>query len=373
MRSIENVQHLLNLDAEPHQVVSLYLDVDGKKFPNREFEIQLKQMIQKTFHNLDHLDEPIRAEVKKDLERIERYVREEFVRNNTAYLVLFACHTLDLFEAYEFPYAFKNDIIVDSSPYTPLLLTLISIIPDALVVMTDRALGRLFLFRNGHLEELDTIRSEVPNQARVGGWKGYEEKRISRHIEEHVVWHLKSMVQHLRRAWTVFKPDVLILSGPKEVTETLQSFLPASIVKHLGPVLDVHFDEGHLNEIKRSVQDAIQRHIDAQTEKVIHAILERQPQRATVGIEMSIDAINAWRVGTLVFSPDLVIKGWRCDCGFISTMMNRCPRCQKDMREDHELLTNVLDVAYQQGADLFPVVNPTLAEKIRGMGTLLRF
>lgn len=376
MTQLRGIKRLLGLDTTPFLTLSLYLDVDGKKFPNREFQIQLKALLHEAHDQLSDYPQEILDAAFKDLSSAERFVVSEFTPSAAGRtLALFACSPKKLFETFTCHVLMKNRIILSTKPHVTPLLTAVASVPDALVIMANRSSARFFLFESGHLEELSQIQDEVPAQVRVGGWKGYSERHIERHIDEHVSWHLKHVAEESRQYHELYAPDLILLSGPSDVTPALLRWMPATLQPKIATPSTVYFESGHIKDIEEYVHNSIKSFRINKYKEIIHQIIEKQPKMATIGVEHTLDALNAFRVASLTFDAELVIPGFRCTgCNYIATNMTHCPRCQKPMVSEEDLIPEAVELAFQQGADLVPLMEAAdLAKEILRMGSLLRY
>ena len=375
MQPLKGLKRLIGLDTSPYLTVSLYLDVDGRKFPNREFEIRLKDLVRRQAAALAGQPDEVRTAAESDLRRVERYIVSEFIRGSSRMVAVFACEPAGVFEVFTGSFSLKSRLTLNHRPYITPLLTAWAGSPTALVVLSDRAMARYFLFESGRLAELGRLADEVPAQVRKSGWKGYSERNIERHIDEHVQWHLKNVAEECRHYYELYAPDVVILGGPGEILPDLERWLPATIQRKLGPTLGFHYESGHLKEIQDAVQRTLVSYEAEHQRRIVQQVLEKQPHGATTGVEPTLDALNAFRVATLVFDADINFQGYRCsDCGYLATNMDRCPRCQKPMELEPDLLPETLELAIQQAADLVPLHGTTdLTKRIRRVGALLRY
>ena len=376
MQVIRGIKRLVALDTDPFLTISLYLNVDGRQYPNREYEIELKELIRRAQQQLMHYPEDIREAARRDLERIDRYVRREFVRDNTRLLVIFACEPADLFETLTYAIPMKSQIILyPKGPYvTPLLIALAGH-ADALVIMVSREVARGFYYLAGHLEEIGNVREDVPARVNYGGFKGYEERRIDRHVEEHVQWYLKHVAEQAYRWFVLYDPELVLLMGHPEVTGSLTRYLPYPMTQRLGPVMDYFIESGGLREIRERVETAVMTVERQRVREWIEQLRRQVPHRAVIGIEATLQALNAWRCAVLVFDPDEMFEGYTCpQCGYLALRRGTCPRCRSDLQYTENLLNEAIESAVHQGAELVPIRHDAeLVRLIDTMGAVLRF
>lgn len=376
MNALKGVKRLIAIDTAPYLTVSLYLNVDGRQYPKREYESELKDLIRHAMEDLKPYPEDVQRAARQDLERVERYVREEFVRGDARLLVVFSCEPARLFEVFAYSISMKSRLVLyPKGPYvTPLLIALAGY-ADTLAVMTNREMARGFFYQAGRLEEIGQVRQEVPAQVRYGGFKGYEEKRISRHIEEHVQWHLKRTAEAARGWFELYQPDLVLLMGLPELTFALTRWLPPEMTQRLGPSIDYFVEAGGLKEIQARIEQTVIQYERQRMERWVDQLLRSVPHKAVVGVEPTLESLNEWRCAALVFDPDEAIPGVQCPhCGYLDLRSERCPRCGQALKPIPDVVVEAVELAVQQGADLYPVRHDSsLLDRIHRMGAFLRF
>lgn len=85
----EQLTQLLNLSTKGDYVVSLYLEVDGKKYPNNEYETILKELIKEAKTNIAKYPENIRKNINNDFDEIWKKIHNEYQRGSDKSLALF--------------------------------------------------------------------------------------------------------------------------------------------------------------------------------------------------------------------------------------------------------------------------------------------
>lgn len=375
MDKLKGIKRLIGLDSTPYLTISLYLDVDGKKYPNREYLIVFRNMVKEKESLIESLDTPVRQQLMEDFRRLENYLDRDFVRGDNRCFIAFVCGERGLFETFSGRWTVKNRLNLGKTPYLVPLISLMEQTPDALITLVDRSQARFFIYQGGRLDELEKIDHEVPPQVRESGWQGYEERRIERHVDDHVQRHLKEVAQRLRQYDVLYKTDIVLIGGPEDIRKELLEWVPASIKNRLGPFLEHHPERVVVQELIREIQHALYDNEREMQARIVHEILEKQPRMARTGVEAVLDALNGWRVATLVYDPDLTVPGKVCkQCGYLATNMDQCPRCQIQLSEEPDLMPDIIDCAVQQAADLVPLTtDPELKERIGGMGVIFRY
>ncbi|MDQ1443719.1 MAG: peptide chain release factor subunit 1, partial [Acidimicrobiaceae bacterium] len=93
------IRSLAGLKAQETPVVSLYLDVDGRRFVRpKDYEVHLDHLL-KEAASYTNGHKPATL----DLDRIESHVKAGFDRSRTRGLAIFSCASLDLWRVFELP------------------------------------------------------------------------------------------------------------------------------------------------------------------------------------------------------------------------------------------------------------------------------
>ena len=113
----ETVRALAAWDPGGAPVTSLYLNVDGRRFPRKaDYLVRLEELVRAARHQAEELDRDARRSVEADLEAMSTYVRERFERDGVRGLALFSCSEAGLWEAFALPRPVRNRAVVGPEP-----------------------------------------------------------------------------------------------------------------------------------------------------------------------------------------------------------------------------------------------------------------
>lgn len=196
---------LANYQNTENPVVSLYLNIT----PPRNYENELNSMIHTTLREIEqearYTDKQIKR-LKKLMEKIEDYVAKAFNRFERTWLVALFADADGFWQEYYLPVNLPSSMVVEVDPYTRPMTLLLDEFDRYCVVVGDSRKARIFSLYLGDFEEFPDvfIEDNVPDGVRVkqsmtaGGGTvmgGLGDKRIERHIEDHVHRHLKKVVE----------------------------------------------------------------------------------------------------------------------------------------------------------------------------------
>lgn len=373
----EELNELARFNPRGLLVASLYLNVDGRRFTKRGYLAVFRDEAREARIRLDQRDlsDDARRSLDQDLDRLEAFLDHEYQRDGARGLVVYACHGVGFWRAYSFPLSVKTNLVIDHTPYVRPLHALLEDYPRFCVALVDREKARLFELFLGEIEEIATIQSEVPDQVRAGGFEGYEEKRIARHIEDHLLRHLKAVAGSLEDLNRRRRFHRLILAGNREVVGALEDLLPSSlkgkIVERMG--MDLHLSESEIRKQTLSVAERVEREGE---ERLVEQLLNQlgPTGQGVVGLDDVLGLLRRGQVHLLLLEEGLVVPGVFCpNCRFLGMNQSRCPYCRSETEESPDIIEEAVDEAIRQGARVRQVGTETSLEGRGGVGAFLRY
>jgi peptide chain release factor subunit 1 len=367
------LRKLADRRANQAPVCSLYLDVDGRRYPRRQdFEVRAEELAHRLRAQAAELDRSARSSVGKDADRMLRFVRG-LERGSTRGVALFSSAAGDLWEEVLVPRPLRDRATVAEQPYVLPLEALVETYQTFCTVIVDREKARIFLAKLGVIQEATGVFDDVPGQHEQGGWS---QGRYQRHIEEHVGRHLKRVADVLLRFHKRRNFDHLILAGPEEIVphfeQALHDYLRQRILART--TLAMTASEGEV--LARSL--AVEEEFEASREREIHDRLRAESaagRQAVTGLAAALASLNNGQVDTLVVPFGVSRKGVRCaSCRRLALEGNRCATCGGDMDPIPDVVESAVSSALRQGARLETLSLIELDQPgEQDVGALLRF
>ncbi|MGQ9630456.1 MAG: baeRF10 domain-containing protein [bacterium] len=368
------VEDLMNFDGGAYPVVSLYLRVGGGDITKKDYEINLKDLM-KECEGISGDSRLSRKHLTKDLDRIQRFVTLDFQRGGEEGLAVFSCSGKDFWQVYRLPRRVKDSITVESHPYIRPLMALLDRYHRYCVALVDRSRARIFEFYAGEIEERTEFFEESPGKVRAGGWSGYEERRISRHIEDHAHRHFKRVADLMFKIFQRDKFDWLILGGHKEVIPEfegpLHSYLKERIVDRIFVDLEIP-----LKDILDKTSGIERRIAKREGDELVGHLLSEVNSGGlgVVGLKETLGALREQRVQTLIIGSESPRPGSICGgCGYLGTGEEFCPRCGGEMSPVPDIVEEAVESAIRQNCNIRFVEEDARLEERGGIGALLRF
>ncbi|HJP66337.1 MAG TPA: VLRF1 family aeRF1-type release factor [Actinomycetota bacterium] len=354
-------------------VSSLYLDVDGKRYPRRQdVELRAEEQVRQLRDQARDLPRAAARSVSADGDRMLQYFRD-LDRGSTRGVALFSCSERALWEEIRVPRPIKDRVAVAEHPYVLPLEVLVETYERFCTVLVDKEKARLFLAHLGTIEEQTDVFDDVPGRHEQGGWS---QSRFQRHIDEHVGKHIKHVADELLRFFKRRGFDHLILAGPEEaVTELerhLHDYVRQRVVTKLSLPITASADEVLARSLE--VEERLEEERERQTVERLRAEVAAGRQ-AVVGFSGVLQALNDGRVDTLVVPFGLSSGGLRCtDCGRLWAEGGRCRVCRGRLEPVPDVVESAVASALRQSAHVetitFAGPQSLDGEKI---GALLRY
>jgi peptide chain release factor subunit 1 len=364
----DTIRILAAFQSPDAPVVSLYLDVDGRRRPRpQEYERQLDRMVRDALSSFNG-----GRPAAKDLERIAAHVRGGLDRSRVRGLALFSCEAAGLWEVLELPMPVCDQLVVNRSPQVAQLERLTQEHDRFGVLLADRQRARVLVIEMGELAHGGALFDELPrHEDDRGEWD-----------KDHVHGHQAVAAQHhLRRAgqlaFSIFKRtgfDHLVLSAPEEVLAELErelhSYLRERIVARLSIPTTASDDD---------VRQAVLR-VEEQVERDREAALVRSLRdrlgvgTAVAGLRPVLEALLERRVEALLVSAGFATAGWRCPrCTALAERGRTCPVCSAAMDLVDDVVEEAVGDAVLRSCRVVTCVDSADLDVVGRIGALLRY
>jgi peptide subunit release factor 1 (eRF1) len=291
----ELMDKLLEFDAVPAPVISLYLDARVNEHGKRSFLPFVRKQLSERVKSYP-LNSEERASVEEDFVRIMRYL-EDGVREPTQGVAVFACSALDdYFQVGQFEAPFeRNRLLVWERPHVYPLARLIEQYRHYAVVLADTNRAQIFVFAAGRAVQQDEIENVKTKRTSVGGWS---QARYQRHEENYHLHHAKEVVDALERTMRDEKIEHVILAGDETVViPILKEQMSKELQEKVIDVLSLGIDTPEHELLEESLT-AFQRHDSlSDMEKVERLLGEfRGDNLAVAGVPDTLAALSNGQV-----------------------------------------------------------------------------
>jgi peptide chain release factor subunit 1 len=292
--------------------------------------------------------------LREDLAHLRSWWDNEFDRDGSRGVAIFASSADGLFQAVPLPAAVGDSVQIGPSLHLAPLAGRLGRDDGALVLVVSRERGTVYRLGGGRLHEVVDESDDLPGQHTQGGWS---QARYERHIDELVKQHLKTVGDEVdRRVHNHGQLKIAVVCGEdlrSEFESALSTEARAAVVGWT--TADAHAGPVELLQLVRPLLDEAAAHEERE-------VLERWQEergrggRAAAGWKQVLDAASDARVDTLLIEEDAHVQAWQCpQCGRASADGGGCPLDGTKLAERPD------------GADL------AIQQTILHGGTLVRF
>ena len=367
------LRRLADWDPKGVPVTSIYLTVDGRRFPRRvDYEMRLDELVRRARSAAEGLKAPARRSVEADLERISGLVRSEFERGGTRGLAMFAASAADLWEEVRLARPVRDRAVVAPQADLAPLEAVVEMYRPTCIALVDSEKARVFLAQLGEVEEIADLFDDVPGRHDQGGWS---QMRMQRHVDVHRHEHLKRVAEALFKLWKRRGFDRVVLGGPGEVPRELEPMLHEYVRSRIAEriTMPMHVTIDDVRRRTLEVEEELERRAEqAKIAEVSGAV--GSGDRGVAGLEPTLEALAEGRAGEVVVAIDLSAPGRVCpSCGRLTIRTGRCPRCGSRTAEVPDVVEAAVAAALRSGSRVEIVTEDGAMEALEGVGALLRF
>ncbi len=212
------------------------------------------------------------------------------------------------------------------------------------------------------------IDDQTPERVKSAGWYGLEEKRIGRHINEHVRAHFELVVSKVRELWREYGFQILVLflsTKNAQIFKKMLSFKKAFLVVEKPPL-----DFNTSTDLIRKLAGEIER---AELEKERLLVREKleiglSEGRAVVGLQAFLRAWNEGLVEKVLIKENFESGAFFCsNCNRYQIEAGSCSFCGTDLEKISYFLDHIVKECFIKNvkAYWFRDFSPGLAAILR--------
>lgn len=370
----ERIRELAGFRADAAPVVTVYLDMDGRRTPKyADVEARADRLLRRPIERYAGNGQP---SVADDLRRVQQRLKEGFDRSRTRGVAVFASGPAGLWEVVELPVPVRDQVVVNATPHVRQLELVVDQSERFGVLLADRQRARMFVFEQGELIDRSELFEQLPRGDDEAGGRDRGADRHHREVAAHA---------HLRHAadvaWRVYQErdfDHLIIGAPEDIANELQRdlhrYLQERVVARLS--VPVASSEATICEEALKVEAEVERRKEA-------ALVERlrdavgAGRGGVAGLEPVLRALGERRVDVLLVSDDFEAPGWHCpSCRHLATRVaagRGCPMCGEEMVLSDDIIEEAVEEALLQSCKVQTCSGNADLDVLGRVGALLRF
>ncbi len=366
-----NVERLLRFDGHGARVLSVYLDLGSERSVTRSYGLVLEHLVKAA---RDGLDKHARRDLEAEVSRVREWLGTE--RPRARGLAVFSSSAAGLWATYPLPVAVPDRLSFEIRPLITPLLGSIQDLRPYVVALVDKESARLLMVSEARIESVEVLTDDVPGRHEQGG---SAQTRLQRHHEDHVVRHVKRVVERLSEVLRLSAFDRLILGGPDEALALVCARLPRELARRLVATIPAGMFATDAEILAMTL--AVERRADREREAVLAAEAIQASQSTgsgACGLSATLETIWLRQTASLVLADGLVASGSECpvDGRLYPDPPGPCPMCGAETLPVADVVDRAAQLTLEQHGDV-EVVHEGAARRLRdaceGMGALLRF
>jgi len=348
-------------------VVSLYLDVDGRRYPrHRDYEEAFEHLVR-----VRRTD--AHPSVLEDIQRIEALVKAGVDRSETRALAVFACSAHDFWEVLHLAVPVRNQFAVNHTPHVRQLESVLNNHARLGVLVVDRQRARMLVLEQGLIIDRSELFDLLPRHDDDRG--DWDKDHVRDHTAALALAHVRRGAQGAFSLYQERPFDHLVVVAPPELAPAVERELHTYLRERIAArvTLPTNTTIAEIQAAALAVAAEVERGKEAAT---VQRLRERvgAGTGAVAGLEPVISALGERRVETLVVSEGYETPGWRCwVCAQVATKGRRCPTCAGDMVRVDDVIEEAVEVALGHSSRVVTCQDNPDLDVLGRVGAFLRF
>lgn len=368
---------LFNFQQGEYFITTLYLDVDRKRVSKKESEIKLKALIKERKSEIEALglSSEVEASLLKDFEKLVTHVTLEMTDVDAKTIAAFTCSAKGLWRIYPLHLSVHPRLVVSKQPYIRPLRSILAENKRYFIILISKDRARLFEQSMGTLVEHSEILDEIPHSTKQAGWYGLKERRIQRHINDHIHRHFKHVAETSLNFLQTNHYDNVITCGRKEILPDFERHLNSNIRRKI--VSRINLDPGiPTSDLSPLLSTKIQENENENQRRLIESLFAEKATGglAAVGLQATLETLYRGQASTLFVTEDFSFPGFYCpECWYLNAKAGKCPVDQLELKPSHDIIEDAIETAIYQNCEIVRVKNPGLLRDVENIGASLRF
>jgi peptide chain release factor subunit 1 len=372
----QQIESILHNRFNDVPVSSFYLTVDQARYPRGEYLIKAKTLLRECRERLDRekLSREDLISVTGDLEKIAPAV-ESLKGHGFKGFALFSSSKNGFFQTFELDAPVVERLVVDRTPYTKPLLTVLRLTSRYMAVLLKKGKLRAFEVFGGSIrEELDLFRATLFTP-RANAYMFTKERKIQNRNETEYHKFLQEASAEILDLFTRTGADYVTLGGDKNVARDFSRYMHPYLRERYAGELECGF-EAHEKEVLGEVgrinaAKALEK--DRALALKIREELFREGH-ACCGLKSVLDALSMGAVGSLAVKEGYSVPGYTDpQNGMLYPETSVTPENAKGLSPVKDVIDEAAEYAIQNGAEVRIIRNDELMEGFEGIAALLRF
>lgn len=366
----DTIRKLASTAPAGRPTVSLYLDVDGRRWPKyQDCETRAERLVRRA---LDQASSNGLAVAMDDLQRVETFVKGGVDRSATRGLALFSGGPA-FWHVFELPVAVRDQLVVGDGAHVHQLEAVVDANERFGVLLVDKQRARLFVFELGRLIDRTELFDALPRHDDDAGDR--DRRHDSHKLDTAVAHHLKHAAKAAFEVHQQHPFDHLIIGAPPEISAALEAdlhpYLRDRIAARLHVVIGASEAEirSHALAVEESVERAKENALVARLRDAAGA-----GRGGVVGLADTLDALADRRIDTLIVSEGFEEPGWSCvGCARFAIRGPKCAACGASMAKVPDVVETAIELTMREGGKVKVYGGTADLDVLGRVGALLRY
>jgi peptide subunit release factor 1 (eRF1) len=374
------LERLTRIQPGKHRVVTCYLKLEPRDRTRGKYLIKVKNRVKAAVQGLSRLglDRSIADQVRRDLDRIQQFLRSPGNLPSTQGLAIFSCEGIELFETVPLPVVYRSRLAVDASPQVRELASVEDEFGRLRTVVLDRTSARIFEVTAYNTVELPGLRANSTRGKRFHGDQdgsgGWGEHTYNNRIREEKQRHYEAIARELFAIDRRHPAHGIVLAGPGPEASAVEPFLHSYLVERLIGTARLNPKDvtpALVHATTLAVREGYER---ASERALVHEMLEGIGTGWGLnGLTPTLRALSRGQVRSLLVHADASEPGFRCgDSGRLALSEREC-RGEGEPIPVLDVVDDAIEESLRQGVDVNVVYEPEARDAIDSLGALLRF
>jgi peptide subunit release factor 1 (eRF1) len=358
-------------------VLSVFLNLDPASPTNRRggHRLALDEMLKKIETQIT--DDAKRRHFLEDAAWARKQVELNMPKGRST--VMFCDVSGDFHFHEDLPIRLANQVWYGDTPYTRPLMQTLNEYERYGVTLVDKEKARFFVITMGIIQELsDALQSPPVRHRRTAGSDHMRSQMVlQRRAATWSGWFLKEVSEIMADMTQKQAIDRIILAGQEDVTAELYRLLPKALASRvIGNVRMSATARGNeVLEITRPLVEEIESMRErALVEDLITIAQKAQPklEKAVLGLDATLDAVNQARVYRLVYPAGMSVSGYQCpSCEVLmdhKPSAGKCPYCSGTSEEVDVLLWLASERVLSMGGEVEEIQDASARATLNAAG-----
>jgi hypothetical protein len=353
MLTAETVDRIVRFDGRNLPVTSLYARVDADPGRREDLQVRVSSMLDqiRPMAKDGGLGHDARLSVRADIARIKTALAEERWRPGA--VAIFSCSGRDLYEEVVLPQLVSDRVLVDASPYVRPMLTALSELHRACVVLVDRASACVWDIYQDEMRELRSIRDRTMRNSIHD--EALSEYRIRNKADEYTRRHYRNVARVLEELLRAGGFDLLIIGGHGYEVPAFTELMPPDLRARVAGTFSAEPGTAGVAEI-RARAGAILAQYERQAEQRLVAGIRSRVLAGglgAAGLDTCLWAGSVAAVQTLAILDGAQERGVVCDQSrWLGLAGATCPVCGSATRATPDVIAELAEVVVADGGEI---------------------